>query len=124
MIGWGEGLDQVTDYLNAQIGADRFVVASNYVNVVRHRFDGTTFSLTRLPTDLAPSVDYVVLYVNTVQRVQFSKFTRQAINAGPPVFTARVHGLDVAWVFRVPRGVQVTPSPNVSDNSDDFDDDR
>jgi hypothetical protein len=29
-VGWGEGLDQVTDFLNAQPGAESITIASNY----------------------------------------------------------------------------------------------
>ena len=122
IVGWGEGLEQVTDFLNAQEGAERSVVATNYNHIVRPQFRGRTYSLTRLPSRVTPSVDYVVLYVNTAQRMHLSSLTRQAISAGQPVFTARVNGLDYAWVFRVPKGgnVPLPPDTPEDENLDDL----
>jgi hypothetical protein len=48
--------------------------------------------------------------------------TQVAIAAGPPIFTARVRGLEYAWVFRVPKGVQVPTSPEVPDDNPELDD--
>jgi hypothetical protein len=121
MVGWGEGLDQVTAYLNARRGADRLVVASNYPNAVRPRFLGATHALTRLPQ--VARIDYIVLYISTVQRGRASNWTQQVVAAGPPVFAAQVHGASYAWVFHVPAGLERPPPPTPGDQPQDDDED-
>jgi hypothetical protein len=116
-VGWGEGLDQAAAFLNARRRADHLVIASNYPHVVRPRFRGTTHSLTRLPPQVT-HVDYVVVYISTAQRDNFSPWARRVIEAAPPVFVARVHGMGYAWVFRVPTGLE-RPSPSDEDRDDD-----
>jgi hypothetical protein len=106
MLGWGEGLEQVTAFLNHQPDAQRLLVATNYLHVVRPRFEGTAISINDYFTDDSddplPTPDYIVLYVNSVQRRQIPPIARRAIAAGPPVFVAGVDGLEYAWVYAVP----------------------
>ena len=119
-VGWGEGLDQAIVFLNRRSRSDRLVVASNYPHVVRAGFRGTTHSLTRLPSQVR-RVDYVVLYLSTAQRGGLSSWAEHVISAGPPVFAARVHGTNYAWVFRVPAALEDphSVSPTDDDDSDD-----
>ena len=42
VVGWGEGLDQVTDYLNAKPDADRLTLAGFYPRVLMAQFKGTS----------------------------------------------------------------------------------
>jgi hypothetical protein len=106
MIGWGEGLEQVNAFLNGQPNAPSLRVATNYVHVVQPRFVGTS-----IPVNLyffegegapLPTPDYVVLYVNSVQRRQIPPLAQRAIQAGPPAFVARVEDVEYGWVYAVP----------------------
>lgn len=107
MVGWGEGLEQVAAYLNDLPDAASLFVVTNYNHVVRPHFVGTTAAMA--PYLLAearrglPPPDYLVLYVNAVQRRQISPEVARAEQAGAPVFVAYVNGLPYAWVYRLPR---------------------
>jgi hypothetical protein len=105
MVGWGEGLEQVADFLNTLPGSDQLLVMTSYNNVVRPRFAGTTLPIAPYLRGVVgqPSPDYVVLYVNGVQRRQTSPEIALAQAAGPPVFVARVNGQEYAWVYYLPR---------------------
>jgi hypothetical protein len=104
LVGWGEGLEQVADYLNGRPDARALNVAVGYPHVLRPRFPGTTYDvLPYLRADTAagrPRPDYVVVYVNAAQRGLIPPAARAAIAAGPPEFTAFVHGEEVAWLYR------------------------
>ena len=110
-VGWGEGLDQEAGFLNAQPNAESIAIATNYQDIMRPRFVGTTYPLTILPPNVTARVEYVLLYISTAQRARLAPLAQLALASGQPVFTARVHGQEYAWVFRVPKGVQVPSSP-------------
>jgi hypothetical protein len=102
LVGWGEGLDQVADYLNARPNAQRLAATTLYHHVMRPVFAGQTARIGD-PGQL----DYFVVYVNMEQRGLVPAPIRQVMAEGPPEFVARVNGVEYAWVYRVPRGVQV-----------------
>ena len=102
MIGWGEGLEQVAWYLNRQSGADRLVASTLYHHALRPLFRGKT---QRIVEPLSP--DYFVVYVNMAQRSLTPPGIDLLIQGREPEFTARVHGIEYAWVYRVPSGVQI-----------------
>jgi hypothetical protein len=113
MIGWGEGLEQVTDFLATLANRDQLLVLTSYNNVVRPGFEGRTLPIApyiRGGRDL-PRPDYVVLYINAVQRRQSSPEIALAQATGPPVFVARVNGLEYAWVYYLP---PIGPRPAVA----------
>jgi hypothetical protein len=115
MVGWGEGLEQVADYLNGLPDAESLYVVTSYNHVLRPRFVGTTAPITpyllstRPPT--LPTPDYVVLYVNAIQRRQILPEVQMARASGPPVFVAQVNGLEYAWVYQIPRSGPRTTGP-------------
>jgi hypothetical protein len=96
LVGWGEGLEQVAAYLDRQPRADRLVATTTYWNVLRPLFRGTTAQ----PDEPAP-LDYYVVYINMAQRDLVHPAVRRAIASRPPEFTAVVHGVEYAWVYRV-----------------------
>lgn len=112
LVGWGEGLDQVAEFLNRQPGAERLRVIG-WGATLGPLFEGQVARFQ--PENLAIS-DYVVLYVSDVQTGK-----EQALTGVPvvnhdlplifggkvgeierPAYVARVHGLDYAWVFANP----------------------
>ena len=58
MVGWGEGLDIVTDYLNKKPDAERMTVAGFYPRVMSAQFKGTVLSDKQYDAAMA---DYIVL---------------------------------------------------------------
>jgi len=118
MVGWGEGLEQVADWLNQQPNADRLQVVSSYNHVLRPRFVGTTISiapyLRPAPGQSPPDPEYLVLYLNAFQRRQISPETRQVDTLGAPVFTATINGLPYARVYQLREpGTRTGPRPPV-----------
>jgi 4-amino-4-deoxy-L-arabinose transferase-like glycosyltransferase len=112
MIGLGEGLDQVADYLNSRPDATGLRVATLYDHGLRPLFRGQTFYLyddrlqalhgrtTRRVTQQVP-LDYLVVYVNMVQRSLVPASVEPLLATEPPEFTAFVHGVDYARLYRV-----------------------
>jgi hypothetical protein len=97
MVGWGEGLEQTAAFLSSQPGSSRQTASTQYHHVLRFLFDGRTV---RVPSNRP--LDYYVVYVNMVQRNTVPLPVRQAMASTSPVFTATVHGVPFAWVYRGP----------------------
>ncbi len=112
MVGWGEGLDQVADYLNAQPGAESLVAKTHYHHALRPMFVGETV---RVP-DPRP-VNYFVVYVNMAQRVIVPPTIVQLMAIVPPDFTAVVNGRPYAWVYRVDATIE--PLPDMDEETED-----
>lgn len=104
MVGWGEGLEQVAAYLNRQPNSDRLVASTLYHHALRPLFRGQTV---RIVEPVSP--DFFVVYVNMAQRDLIPPGIRLLIAGRLPDFTARVHGVDYAWVYRLPPGISTTP---------------
>jgi hypothetical protein len=105
LVGWGEGLDQLPSYFNAQPDADRLVIASNYDHVIRPRVRGQVIPMAAYmraaPDDpRLPMPNYFVIYTSSAQRRQIPDVARQAIQGRPPELTAMVNGVPYAWVYR------------------------
>ena len=112
MVGWGEGLEQAADFLNSQPGSSGQTASTQYHHVLRFLFDGRTV---RVPSNRP--VDYYVVYVNMIQRNTVPLPVRQAMASTPPVFTAAVHGVPFAWVYRGP--FQISTQRDVPTEGDD-----
>jgi hypothetical protein len=96
MVGWGEGLEQAVDYLDAQPGSDRLTATTAYSSALRPRFRGTTrYDLAQGPTD------YFVLYTNMAQRQQIPGPVQLAMQAGGLEFTGYIKGVPYVWVYRL-----------------------
>lgn len=115
-IGWGEGLDQVADFLNSQPDPQHLKVASRFP---RHLvgFEGKV-----LPLDAGGEwtrADYIVFYIHQVQREQ---------DPGPgeigwmrrylPEHTVHLGRIEYAWVYRNP--LTVPANPQLSQMRDQF----
>lgn len=126
MVGWGEGLEQVTGFLNQQPNAHTLRVATNYSHVVQPRFEGTTIPINlyfaEAPVTPLPTPDYIVLYVNSVQRRQIPPVAQRAILAGPPAFVARIGGLEYAWVYAVSASEPRVDAPVPTDSAGEAED--
>jgi len=122
MVGWGEGLEQVASYLNRQPNADRLVASTLYHHALRPLFRGKTVRIVQ-----AVSPDYFIVYVNMGQRDLIPQGIRPLMAGRPPEFTVRVHGIDYAWVYRLPPGIPITvpgEAPDTLPDDEELDDER
>lgn len=101
-MGWGEGMDQVAAWLNQQPDITQVsatIERSAVINPLMRtgaRMRGATNS------DVNPSDAYLVVYLSQVQAgpplPPYSRFYGRAT----PLHTVRIHGVDYAWIYRVP----------------------
>jgi 4-amino-4-deoxy-L-arabinose transferase-like glycosyltransferase len=95
LVGWGEGLEQAADYLN-QKEASQLKVATWYEQVFRPFFPGQTIPLEFYQPG---TVDYVILYINDLQRrlhpAVIDEYYRQE-----PEYVIHVKGIDYAFIYR------------------------
>jgi hypothetical protein len=98
VVGWGEGLDIVTDYLNKKPGAERLTVAGFYPRVMSAQFKGTVLSDKQYDAAMA---DYIVLYVNAVQR-DLANRLRSVTRGKRSEMVVRINGIEYAKLYAVP----------------------
>jgi hypothetical protein len=98
VVGWGEGLDMVTEYLNGKPDAERLTLAGFYPRVLMAQFKGSV--LPDKQYDPAEA-DYIVLYVNAVQR-DLANSLRTAARGRKPEQVVTINGIEYARLFRVP----------------------
>jgi hypothetical protein len=110
VIGWGEGLDVVAAYLNTKPDAERLTVSAFYPRVIQAQFKGSVLSDKEY--DPAES-DYIVLYVNALQR-DTANTLRTATRGRKPEQIVTINGAEYARLFRVP------PPPNRSPAGTEF----
>mgnify|MGYP000919707592 CR=1 FL=1 len=98
LVGWGEGLDQVGAWIDAQprpLGEP--TVATSYHRVLQAQLQGSA-----IPLEHVRMADYVVPYVNTLQRGADADVLTPFLNGGPPEYAVRVNGIEYARVYRGP----------------------
>ena len=98
VVGWGEGLDIITDYLNQKPDAERLTVAGFYPRVMSAQFKGTVLSDKQYDAAMA---DYIVLYVNALQRDLASRL-RMVTRGKRTELVVRINGIEYARLFPVP----------------------
>jgi 4-amino-4-deoxy-L-arabinose transferase-like glycosyltransferase len=94
LVGWGEGLDQVAAYLEAQPGADAARIAIYYPQVLN--FQGLVRGTVQRYGDPRPA-DYVVDYVSAAQRGH----TPAEVAGLAPRHTVRINGILYARVYQL-----------------------
>jgi len=92
-VGWGEGVEQVADYLASKPNAADLNVVTWAVPAVAPAFPG---QVTKPTEDSIPSADYVLLYVSDMQTQD--PLVRQFFGEKPE-FVARLNGLEYAWLY-------------------------
>ncbi len=99
--GAGEGLEQVARYLNAKGGRVR--AASWYREECFNTFFlGQSFPLSK-GSLFWNGLDYVVFYINQVQRQLPDPQLVQCFQSLEPEHTVRIKGMDYAWIYKVPK---------------------
>jgi 4-amino-4-deoxy-L-arabinose transferase-like glycosyltransferase len=99
-VGWGEGMDQVADYLNTLPNPEELTVATRFG---RYMVD---FSGRRILLDTTwrwLHADYVVLYVQQVQKMlEPDPGIIRYFQQRTPEHVVRLGGIDYAWVYTSP----------------------
>jgi hypothetical protein len=104
IVGWGEGLDQAAAWLNQQPDAQQLQVVAWYSTTFEPFFEGQAIykieeeKISRTPKP-GLAADYVVFYVNQIQRQIPSAGALQFFRAEPPVHTITLNGTDYAWIY-------------------------
>jgi hypothetical protein len=106
MVGWGEGFDQVADYLNAQPDADDIVVSTEAWRTPLGYFldgDARFAAFVDDPGGLFrwASSDYYLLYVTPLTRNGVWPDLLKLIQQKTPVLTVTLNGLDYARLYDI-----------------------
>ena len=107
LVGWGEGMEQVAAYLNAQPDAAKAYVAAVPVQTLLPYFRGSGGNF--YTNDVALRADWVVLYVSQVQRLAPSPEIVRHFHAQRPEHVVELFGVPYAWVYRGPKLITTTP---------------
>jgi 4-amino-4-deoxy-L-arabinose transferase-like glycosyltransferase len=115
MIGWGEGMDQVAAWLNAQPDITGVLTVSTQPDPLQpYLRPGAQVAVLREPV-LPAQTGYVVVYVRDVQdgvvQPPFNRFYGHV----PPAHTVSLSGVAYAWIYQVPPPV---PQPRLADFGD------
>jgi hypothetical protein len=103
-VGWGEGLNEAAAYLNTLPQAESLKVVSWYSTTFEPYFKGQTIykideeKISRSPKP-GLAADYVVFYINQLQRQLPSEGVLQYFQTRSPVYTVTLNGLDYAWIY-------------------------
>lgn len=93
LVGWGEGLEQVGDWLSEHTSCDESVRVFYYPCLRPFICNPVRSMRTRKPAD------WTVVYINQRQRDKHKRHLRP-LAGREPAFTARANGIDLAWVYR------------------------
>ena len=118
LVGWGEGLEEAAAYLDQQPGANSKRAAAWYgSNVFAPFFRGQSYDLhydLRTAADLyAYDVDYVVTYVNQLQRQLLDASI--AGRLGTPLMASSWSGVPLAQVYAWPKPYDHTSDRTLTD---------
>ncbi|MCC7372243.1 MAG: glycosyltransferase family 39 protein [Chloroflexi bacterium] len=98
LVGWGEGLDQVGAWIGQQprpLGEP--IVATSYHRVLQAQLSGSA-----VPLEHVRMADYVVPYVNTLQRGMDADVLAPFLRDGSPLHSVRINGIEYARVYQGP----------------------
>jgi 4-amino-4-deoxy-L-arabinose transferase-like glycosyltransferase len=98
-VGWGEGMDQVAAYMNAKPLILRApMVATAYHRVLQAHLRGNN----AMPLERAELADYIVPYVNSIQRDLDADILTAILDGQEPELTVWINGIEYARVYRGP----------------------
>jgi 4-amino-4-deoxy-L-arabinose transferase-like glycosyltransferase len=112
-VGWGEGLDVAGRYISRQFNGCDYPVASWFQPVLQ---PFTCTPVVPLPWVLEERrVDYVVLYIDQLQRQNRPQVTAMLHDRVSPVHTVRLHGIEYAQIYQLPPPIE---QPRMADFGD------
>jgi hypothetical protein len=98
LVGWGEGLDRVGAWIDDQprpLGEP--TVATSYHRVLQAQLQGSA-----VPLEHVRMADFVVPYVNTLQRGDEAEVLAPYLASAAPEYAVRINGIEYARVYRGP----------------------
>ena len=117
LVGWGEGYDQVAEYLNAKPDANDLDVATWYAKqTMPYLFKGNSWDVRANRQEAIgifpwTQADYMVVYINQLQREIPDRRTLSFFQSLEPEHVVNLGGLDYAWLYRVPEEIPEDVSP-------------
>jgi hypothetical protein len=113
--GWGEGLSEAAGWLNQQPDITGVVTLSTMVNGLQE-YMRKGAQVTGQEGPLPPKAGYVVVYVRNIQWGRpwqpFDDFYGQEV----PLHVVKIHGVEYAWIYRVPPPVAERVGATFGDN--------
>jgi len=108
LIGWGEGLEQAADWLNAQPDITGVRVATTQPGALQpYMRDGA--QAVAASEQLPDHTGYLVVYVRSTQGLVWPPFD-QFYPAAVPLHVVQIHGVDYAWIYQAPPSI-TQPQP-------------
>ncbi|HEY2986877.1 MAG TPA: glycosyl transferase, partial [Candidatus Binatia bacterium] len=97
-VGWGEGYEQAGTFIAAQPDGCARPVAAWLERLLQPYICSKAVTPERAR---AVNANYVVVYIDEIQRNQSSAPVSQLIGAATPLHTVRLHGIDYASVYQI-----------------------
>lgn len=94
-VGWGEGIEEVAQYLKEKPDAEDLSVATWAVAGIAPDFPG---EVTKLDEETIPGADYVLLYLGDIQSQ--SPLTSRFYGVQEPEYVVELNGIEYAWLYR------------------------
>jgi hypothetical protein len=105
-VGWGEGLEQVADWLNRQPDSDDVLTISHMITSLNpYLREGARATFPDLSGELKEGAGYVVVTISQVQGGPPPTPFEQFFNHAPPLHRVTIHGVDYAWIYQAPPAV-------------------
>jgi 4-amino-4-deoxy-L-arabinose transferase-like glycosyltransferase len=101
-FGWGEGMDGVASWLNTQPDLADGAVATWFDPTLKPLVRGDVWSVGYLRRGQEQAFNYLVLYLDQVQRRNEPTVIDAYLGQRTPLHTVHIHGLPYAWVYQVP----------------------
>ncbi|HEU4326439.1 MAG TPA: glycosyltransferase family 39 protein [Roseiflexaceae bacterium] len=103
--GWGEGYDQIADFLNQQPNITSVATVGLWRSVLQPFLKPGAQTIWPKET-LPPEAGYLIVYMLDVQNGSLPPFDR-FYQRETPVFVAQIHGVPYAWVYQLPPPVEL-----------------
>jgi 4-amino-4-deoxy-L-arabinose transferase-like glycosyltransferase len=100
-VGWGEGLEEAAAWLNGQPEAERLRVSAWYSDIFFPYFLGERLSFSSSGKSQLAG-DYVVFYINQVQRQKPDAALISYFQSRQPAYTLALGGVPWVWVYPAP----------------------
>jgi 4-amino-4-deoxy-L-arabinose transferase-like glycosyltransferase len=101
-VGWGEGLEQVADWLNQQPDITSVRTVSLRITSLNPYLRAGAQADFPKGDQLRPRTGYVVVYLPQTQTGQADGVFGQFYGRAPPLQIIRIHSVDFAWIYRAP----------------------
>jgi 4-amino-4-deoxy-L-arabinose transferase-like glycosyltransferase len=101
-VGWGEGLEQVADWLNAQPDITNVRTVALRITSLNPYLRDHAEAVFPKGDQLRDRTGYVVVYLPQTQAGHADGVFGQFYGRAPPLHTVRIHGVDFAWIYRAP----------------------